>query len=72
MSDVLSRLRRPALLSALLLSFSLLSSPAMAETLDEARQLIENERHDEAQQMLRQVLAQEPQQAEARFLLAFG
>ena len=70
MSDVLSRLRRPALLSALLLSFSLLSSPAMAETLDEARQLIENERHDEAQQMLRQVLAQEPQQAEARFLLA--
>lgn len=70
MSNVRSRLRSHLLWSALLLACGVYSSQAASAPIDDARQLIEAERHEEAQQALRQMLAQEPQQAEARFLLA--
>ena len=70
MSNAPASLRQPRLLFALLLALGLFSGEAMSAPLDEARQLIENKRYDEAQLLLHGLLQQDPQQAEARFLLA--
>ena len=68
MSNVRAKL--PQLWWPLLLGAWLWGSPVLAAPLDDARQLIEHENYGEAHQILRTLLAADPQQAEARFLLA--